>query len=909
MCTLRKMASVHCFESCRGQMQLIALLTFTCLFTQTLSRPNEHVVAFFQGHCIPNSCQHLCKNIDNGGYICTCREGYRLNKDGFTCSALPPQTAVIHSALLNHQTFYQTLSEPGVIKPVENSPDSNHLIHSDGTLKAADGDHIFLDNQNVDSKETLLKKSKQKTLDKDGTLLKSGHQKTDVLLSENDSEQDVKIKSFDYKQGPSLEYMDLKKDSTDLKKLVPDYWTEQIYKEKTDNVNRKKLKDLDGCRSYTCEHNGTCLMDGGHARCDCPFGTSGEKCEKVTEVRYPKFYGNSYLALPVLKNAYKDLEIFMEFKPTANFGLLLFSSEFENAKADFFSLALIDGFAEFRFDCGTGTGVIRSEQQVLVGNWNTIRITRSENKASLWLNDMGPVHGFSKGNFTRITLRQHLYIGGYDKLSLIHDRLGTGKGFVGCVEQLSINDYMYDMRGDNGIIGDTQFGLNVGDCSEGVCNYVMCQNGGTCMIKSADSYVCLCPLGTGGENCQHKTQVHIPEFRGHSYLEYKGLGRSALSFLEIEIVFKPSGPDGLILYNGYTNDRKGDFVSLAMKKSYLEFKFDLGTGPAVIRSAEPLTLNQWHRVKVSRTGLEGVMEIFQDIGNLVTISNSQGAFTQLTLTLNLFIGGHSNFDVTSKYANITQSFRGCIQKIVINNKPLQLIEDAISGVNIEGCEHPCVGHPCLNGGECVPKRDVYTCSCPLGYTGINCEKEAKNPADSPKFMGESYLMYMEKKVAKRISGNKIDIRMAIKPESPQGLLFWSSQDEMDSASDYVALGFVDGALQFRYNLGSGEAVLSYNDSKLFDGVWHYIHAQRDKQDGYLAVDESDVVEGSSKGTYTMLNTNKVLYIGGMPDVSKNTLRKFTTGFKGCIQDLILGEDLTLSLTENAQKGRNILPCS
>ena len=69
---------------------------------------------------------------------------------------------------------------------------------------------------------------------------------------------------------------------------------------------------------------------------------------------------------------------------------------------------------------------------------------------------------FFQGNFTRITLRQHLYIGGYDKLSLIHDRLGTGKGFVGCVEQLIINDYMYDMREDNRIIGDTQFGLNVG---------------------------------------------------------------------------------------------------------------------------------------------------------------------------------------------------------------------------------------------------------------------------------------------------------------------------------------------------------------------------------------------------------------------------------------------------------------
>ena len=36
---------------------------------------------------------------------------------------------------------------------------------------------------------------------------------------------------------------------------------------------------------------------------------------------------------------------------------------------------------------------------------------------------------------------------------------------------------------------------------------------------------------------------------------------------------------------------------------------------------------------------------------------------------------------------------------------------------------------------------------------------------------------------------------------------------------------------------------------------------RHKQDGFLAVDEQEVIEGTAKGTYTMLNTNKILYIG------------------------------------------------
>lgn len=53
---------------------------------------------------------------------------------------------------------------------------------------------------------------------------------------------------------------------------------------------------------------------------------------------------------------------------------------------------------------------------------------------------------------------------------------------------------------------------------------------------------------------------------------------------------------------------------------------------------------------------------------------------------------------------------------------MHLLRDAQSGVNIENCEHPCVGEPCLNNGECLPSQDSYMCSCPLGYKGHNCQK-------------------------------------------------------------------------------------------------------------------------------------------------------------------------------------------
>lgn len=62
---------------------------------------------------------------------------------------------------------------------------------------------------------------------------------------------------------------------------------------------------------------------------------------------------------------------------------------------------------------------------------------------------------------------------------------------------------------------------------------------------------------------------------------------------------------GLILYNGQKKDGNGDFVSLGLNNSYVEFKFDVGSGTAIIRNDRPLTLGQWHTVNVTRTRKEG----------------------------------------------------------------------------------------------------------------------------------------------------------------------------------------------------------------------------------------------------------------------------------------------------------------
>lgn len=49
------------------------------------------------------------------------------------------------------------------------------------------------------------------------------------------------------------------------------------------------------------------------------------------------------------------------------------------------------------------------------------------------------------------------------------------------------------------------------------------------------------------------------------------------------IVLLANDSKGVIFYNGQKMDGKGDFISLSLNDGILEFRYDLGKGPAVIR--------------------------------------------------------------------------------------------------------------------------------------------------------------------------------------------------------------------------------------------------------------------------------------------------------------------------------------
>lgn len=67
---------------------------------------------------------------------------------------------------------------------------------------------------------------------------------------------------------------------------------------------------------------------------------------------------------------------------------------------------------------------------------------------------------------------------------------------------------------------------------------------------------------------------------------------------------------------------------------------------------------------------------------------------------------------------------GCISRLLLNEKEVQLYPESIYTEGVTSCE-PCGDEPCMNEGVCLETQteNGYTCVCRDGYTGKRCQVE------------------------------------------------------------------------------------------------------------------------------------------------------------------------------------------
>ncbi|CAK9827038.1 Basement membrane-specific heparan sulfate proteoglycan core protein [Anthophora retusa] len=424
--------------------------------------------------------------------------------------------------------------------------------------------------------------------------------------------------------------------------------------------------------------------------------------------------------------------------------------------------------------------------------------------------------------------------------------------------------------------------------------------------------------------------------------------------------------DGILMYCSQSDEGLGDFVALVVKNRHVEFRYDIGSGLAIIRSNHILQPGVWTHVSVNRDFKEGNLTVN---GEPTIGGKSPGIARTMSLKTPLYIGGVDRRRIrVNENAGVDRSFRGCISDLGISSANVDILKSAIDSANIDDCNvlhpnqtklttvtttspstttpyDPCASNPCIhgmcqssdvydysctcaygyvgrncenilkqcelllpcrNGGTCTDLHGSYKCDCQLGYNGQNCEKLAEITYDVA-FRGNGWLE-LNKSVMTHEEEREV-LGFEISTNKTKGLIMWHGQTPNDLNTDhYMALAVVDGYVEYQYNLGSGPVVIRVTAQKVDDGERHRIILKRQGSDGSIELNGEHMESGASYGTQQDLNTRGNVYLGGVPDYAM-TYGKYHEGFSGCIYTMEVQDSGAIDIGEKAIRGKNVSPCN
>ncbi|KAG5885807.1 hypothetical protein JTB14_001416 [Gonioctena quinquepunctata] len=572
------------------------------------------------------------------------------------------------------------------------------------------------------------------------------------------------------------------------------------YSESTDRqdciASSESTDEYRACSSSPCHHASTCVdLPAATFTCVCNSNFTGLLCEtEILRTQYdiPAFHGTSYVRLKPLK-AYHKLSIEVEFKSYTENGVLLFNQQKLDGLGDFVCLAIVNGFVEFKYNLGNGPVLIRSVDKIELGRFHRVVLKRYHRDGILKLDEAEEVAGQAAGSLKALDLLEDTFVGFVPtNYTRVYENIGTAKGFQGCIKNLKIGRQEIELHmNQHDWVLKTK---GIRNCSEHPCTQSVCQNNGKCLAFDdlyrcecpnhysgdlceklddpcisnpcqsgskcrlhLDSFICDCPKGRSGLHCEMEykdVQIVTPEFNGSSFIQFPRLEGIKKAF-SIEVSFMPTASNGLILYNGQMKNGKGDFISLNLARGYLQFRFNLGSGIANLTSRDPVTMNEWHWVRISRNGREGKIQV----DNSTTVRGFSGTpLTELNLETPLYIGSISNWKQIHRLSGASKGFKGAIQEILLNGNPLPLsrfLPDCVSiaTYNNSSCSFsigfydgsPCSlsKNPCSNNGLCVPNLGDFTCKCPSNFKGKYCET-ANEEILALKLNGRTFLQYRNK---------------------------------------------------------------------------------------------------------------------------------------------------------------------
>ena len=276
-----------------------------------------------------------------------------------------------------------------------------------------------------------------------------------------------------------------------------------------------------GCRyqkKVSVRHSGQCAaaesVTVGPAKRSTVFKTTPEKwTREVSEtqsgattpthatdlkVERPAFDGHALLELARLE-AYTRLTLEVEFTSFRGDAILLYNGQTPSGEGDFAALTLRQWRVEFRYNLGSGTVVLASQEPVAAG-----RPVRVVAKRYLWdgmlsVDGQEDVSGRSHGDLKSLDLSDNLFVGGVaSEQNKVFENIGVKDGLVGCLLRLRIGRRLVDLAKD--VIRAS----NVRACEHlDACVGAPCANQATCVPQpQPEAFRCVCGARFTGRQCE-----------------------------------------------------------------------------------------------------------------------------------------------------------------------------------------------------------------------------------------------------------------------------------------------------------------------------------------------------------------------------------------------------------------------